>query len=43
MAGDIEGGGGVKSHSSFSDRWFADENYVIPHSEKVKKIDYKTM
>ncbi len=36
MAGDVEGGGGRKNHSSFNERWFADENFVIPHSEKVK-------
>ncbi len=36
MAGDVEGGGGRRNHSSFNERWFADENFVIPHSEKVK-------
>ncbi len=36
MTGDVEGGGGMKSHSSFRERWFADENFTIPHSDKVK-------
>jgi hypothetical protein len=35
MGGDIEGNrDGHLSHSSFQERYFPDENFIIPHSER---------
>jgi hypothetical protein len=34
MGGDVEGGNGKLSHSSHDERFFMDENFIIPHTEK---------
>jgi hypothetical protein len=34
MGGDIEAFNGSLSHSSFQTRFFEDENFIIPHSER---------
>jgi cyclophilin family peptidyl-prolyl cis-trans isomerase len=34
LGGDVEKGDGSMSHSATGTRYFADENYIIPHSEK---------
>ena len=34
MAGDVEGGNGKLSHAASNDRFFSDENYIIPHSSR---------
>jgi hypothetical protein len=34
MGGDVEGGNGKYSHSSFEDRFFFDENFIIPHTSR---------
>jgi cyclophilin family peptidyl-prolyl cis-trans isomerase len=34
MGGDVEGGSGKLSHSSFKERYFEDENFIIPHTAR---------
>lgn len=34
MGGDIETQEGLYSHSSFRNRYFQDENFIIPHSQR---------
>ena len=34
MGGDVEGTNGKLSHSSYTQRYFPDENYIIPHTER---------
>lgn len=34
MAGDVENSNGALSHSAFDERYFPDENFIIPHTSR---------